>query len=63
MNIAFSSPPNPVSPPARVAEVAAGPRTLDALELLAGAPEVLIRLDDALYRLRLTRNGRLILTK
>lgn len=35
----------------------------DARALLDGAPQARIALDDQVYTLRLTRNGKLILTK
>lgn len=38
-------------------------RTLDSSQLLLGENEVLIRHGDDYYRLRLTRNGKLILQK
>jgi hemin uptake protein HemP len=40
-----------------------GPRTLSSADLLQGGREVLIRHDEMIYRLRLTRNGKLILVK
>jgi len=39
------------------------PRTLDSAELLHGDKEVLIRHGSETYRLRLTRQGKLILQK
>ena len=39
------------------------PRTVRSDELLRGARELLIRHGEELYRLRLTRNGKLILQK
>jgi hemin uptake protein HemP len=39
------------------------PRTLKSHELLQGAKEVLIAHGEETYRLRLTRNGKLILHK
>jgi hemin uptake protein HemP len=38
-------------------------RTLDSAELLQGAREVQIRHDEKVYRLQVTRNGKLILIK
>jgi hemin uptake protein HemP len=38
-------------------------RTISSAELLHGAREVLIRHEEKLYRLRVTRNGKLILIK
>ena len=39
------------------------PRTVHSDELLQGARELLIRHGEETYRLRLTRNGKLILQK
>lgn len=39
------------------------PRTLNSRELLAGQSSVLIRHLDGVYRLQITRQGKLILTK
>lgn len=39
------------------------PREITSTEILRGAREVLIRHGDETYRLRLTRNGKLILHK
>lgn len=64
MAVVRARPPLPANGQAPLAEgVPPTPRTLDAGELLAGAREVLIRLGDSVYRLRLTRHHRLILTK
>ncbi len=64
MSVLLAAPAVPLDRSAPLPEqVPPNPRILDARELLAGAGEVLIRLDDSLYRLRLTRNHRLILTK
>lgn len=52
--------PSPPAPPARAAPEAPVWRSK---ELLNGAREILITHDDETYRLRLTRNGKLILTK
>jgi hemin uptake protein HemP len=38
-------------------------RTVNSTDLLQGAAELLIQHDDQTYRLRLTRNGKLILVK
>ena len=42
---------------------AGAPGMLDARELMAGASVVRIRLDAQVYTLRITRQGKLILTK
>lgn len=42
---------------------AAMEREIDSLSLLRGAREIVIRHGDQAYRLRHTRNGKLILTK
>ncbi|MEO0680025.1 MAG: hemin uptake protein HemP [Pseudomonadota bacterium] len=42
---------------------AGAPGMLDARELTAGASVVRIRLDAQVYTLRITRQGKLILTK
>ncbi|HAA59425.1 MAG TPA: hemin uptake protein HemP [Planctomycetaceae bacterium] len=39
------------------------PAVINSEELLGGSKELWIRHHDEVYRLRLTRNGRLILTK
>lgn len=46
----------------RLRDAAAAPEH-DARALTAGGPEARIRLGDAVYTLRITRNGKLILTK
>jgi len=38
-------------------------RTINSADLFHGAREVLIRHDEKTYRLRVTRNGKLILVK
>jgi len=38
-------------------------RTLDSADLFQGAREVQIRHDEKIYRLQVTRNGKLILIK
>lgn len=40
-----------------------GPRTLNSQEIFQGASEVLIDHSGETYRLRITRTGKLILTK
>lgn len=61
-----------MTPPPRAPAPASGPalrldrppaREVDSRELLAGADELLIRHRGATYRLRLTRQDKLILTK
>ena len=52
-------PPDPQGSP----ETAAEQREIPSEQLLAGKAEVLIRHGDDVYRLRLTRNGKLILQK
>lgn len=42
---------------------AAPPRTIRSEELMAGAREIVILHNGETYRLRITRNGKLILTK
>jgi hemin uptake protein HemP len=39
------------------------PRTINSVDLLHGAREILIQHDEKTYRLRVTRNGKLILIK
>lgn len=51
-----------LSAPAYVSEVAPSP-VIDSQELLQGNAEVLINHQGSLYRLRLTRSGKLILHK
>lgn len=41
----------------------ADPRTLDSAKLFAGRTEIVINHDGALYRLKITRQGKLILNK
>lgn len=38
------------------------PRTISSQELFAGAREIVIEHGDRLYRMRITQNGKLILT-
>ena len=42
---------------------AASARTINSVDLLHGAREVLIQHDEKIYRLQVTRNGKLILVK
>ena len=49
--------------PSTSAEASAPPRTIPSDELLKGMREVLIEHLGEYYRLRLTRNGKLILQK
>lgn len=56
-------PPRRIDPEPEPARPAAQLRRLDAADLLAGAREVVLVHGDAEYRLHLTRNGKLILTK
>jgi hemin uptake protein HemP len=42
---------------------AAEPRHISAVDLFAGAREVILEHDGQRYRLRITSNGKLILTK
>lgn len=59
-----SNPPPPAPPPAPIRALdSANARALDSATLLAGQAEIGIRHGDELYRLRLTRTGKLILTK
>ena len=49
---------------AQYASAAPGPpRTLNSADLLGGAREVQFRHEEKIYRLQLTRNGKLILIK
>ncbi len=64
----MTTPPLPRKPAEPVAGPAARPspprvRETTSLELLGGAEELLIRHHGAVYRLRLTRQDKLILTK
>lgn len=43
--------------------IAAAPATVDTRELFGDAREITIHHEGALYRLRITRNAKLILTK
>jgi hemin uptake protein HemP len=56
-SVAASTPTKPV------ARRIGGPRVLDSAELFKGASEVLIQHADALYRLKITSQGKLILNK
>ncbi|OJT96160.1 MAG: hemin uptake protein HemP [Rhizobium sp. 63-7] len=40
-----------------------GPRVIDTSDLFAGDSEVIIRHEGALYRMKITRQGKLILNK
>jgi hemin uptake protein HemP len=42
---------------------AASARTINSVDLLHGAREVLIQHEEKIYRLQVTRNGKLILVK
>lgn len=44
-------------------KMAAEPRRISAADLFAGAREVILEHDGQNYRLRITANGKLILTK
>ena len=58
--------PEPLStpaPPATARAPASGMRQFDSRSLFGAARELLIRHNGALYRLRVTRAGKLILTK
>lgn len=48
---------------ALVASAKRSAREIDSCELLRGESELLIRHGDEIYRLKLTRNGKLILQK
>lgn len=48
---------------ALVASAKRSVREVDSCELLRGESELLVRHGDELYRLKLTRNGKLILQK
>jgi hemin uptake protein HemP len=52
------SPNSPSEPP-----VPCTPKRIDSSELLHGCNEIIITHNSELYRLRLTRNGKLILQK
>lgn len=43
--------------------VDSGPRVIDTSDLFAGDSEVIIRHEGALYRMKITRQGKLILNK
>lgn len=55
--------PAPAPAPAPAPTPAPAPRTYESTELLAGAREVLIHHAGETYRLRVTRNDKLILQK
>ena len=52
-------PPEDATPPAATL----GPREIDSTQLLQGDKEILIRHSGETYRLRLTKNDKLILQK
>lgn len=56
-------PRRPMAPPTAAAPLHAGDAQVDSNTLLRGRREVLIRHAGETYRLRHTRNGKLILTK
>ena len=56
--IAEKPPTHPLPAP-----VAAQIRTIDSAEIFCGQSEVLIRHDGAIYRMKITRQGKLILNK
>jgi hemin uptake protein HemP len=56
-----SSPPKPESPIASNADQAQ-PRTITSRMLFEGAREIFIDHDGRLYRMRITQNGKLLLT-
>jgi hemin uptake protein HemP len=60
---AQTTPLPPASPPAGRSEGVAAGRTLKSEEILAGHREVLILHQGEVYRLRVTRRGKLILQK
>lgn len=49
--------------PLRNAPVVAEIRVLEGSDLFAGANEIMIRHDGVIYRLKITRQGKLILNK
>ena len=55
--------PTPPDQPEQKENDASGAHCLDSSEILKGSKEVLIRHGEETYRLRLTRNGKLILHK
>jgi len=57
-----ASPPQ-AAPPATQSPAASTPPALDSSQLLGGRKQVAIIHGGELYSLRLTRNGKLILTK
>lgn len=54
-----NAPPNAAPAPAAAPEM----RVIDAAELFAGGKEITIRHEGALYRMKITRQGKLILNK
>jgi hemin uptake protein HemP len=53
----------PLAPVPQIERTAASVRRVPSQQLLAGARELLIEHAGSEYRLRITRNGKLILTK
>lgn len=55
----------PIDDPAHVVDKSSPPivRTINSADLFHGALEVLIQHNEKTYRLRVTRNGKLILVK
>ncbi|MFN3861376.1 MAG: hemin uptake protein HemP [Roseateles sp.] len=56
-------PPKPVAPSAQARADTAAPRRIDSAALLSPRGEVHIVHQQQVYRLRVTRQGKLILTK
>jgi len=69
MNDSTTGPPDPSDKPPSPGPPSPGPadgatiRIIPSAELFRGAREVLIQHGDEVYRLRLTRNGKLLLFK
>ncbi|WP_374339928.1 hemin uptake protein HemP [Methyloversatilis sp.] len=55
--------PQPATQPAQQQQAATQPPTLDSTQILGGRTQVAINHGGELYSLRVTRNGKLILTK
>jgi len=56
-------PTRPVEPPRIPASIAVTPRKISSRDLfVSGAREIVIEHGDRLYRMRITQNGKLILT-
>lgn len=51
--------PNPPAPPPAAAHV----RLIESAEIFRGQNEILIRHEGAIYRMKITRQGKLILNK